>query len=191
MSLFLAGPATVPDPPQYPDVEAGVPDSECVTGDWYLDTTDYAAQAFAFMTGLGIPVDALAFEGDMHLAVSPARMTWSIDSSLVAVGSVMGQSFSVPSPFSGNGEWGWAPAPGADPGSPAENFVVFDDWLWGVPPADAADGVELPPFVDPDVSSRVNCVGDVLALQGDGAPFVGNFVRSDSPDGATPVGSTP
>ncbi|WP_116997503.1 hypothetical protein [Desertimonas flava] len=188
--LVAVAPVSLPEPVEpYPDVTTGVRDSECIGGHWYLDTADYAAQALAFLNGLGIPVEALAFQGTQHMEIDVATGVWSIDTALVAEGSVLGTAFSVPSAFSGNGEWAWSANPGSDelaagydPQAPGENFVTMDLWLWGVPPAEGETAVELPPFLDPEQPFQSACEGDTLAVRAPDAPLTGNFVRGESPE---------
>ena len=141
-------------------------DRDCLIGEWSLDTGDYQIQAFEFMAGLGIPIDSLMIGGE-QVVVFQDRGVMEVRTDLLVDATVYGYPLSVPSQSAGNGEW-----------SLDEGALAVENWLWGVEPAPTAPDQPSVPFFDPTVgAASAVCEGDALALQGPGAPLVGNFVR--------------
>jgi hypothetical protein len=142
------------------------PSADCLVGEWALDTADYQAQAFEFMAGLGIPVDALTISGEQVVAFQD-RGVMEVRTDLVVDATVYGYPLSVPSQSAGNGEW-----------SVEDGSLSVENWIWGVEPTPTAPDQPSVPFFDPAAgASAAVCEGDALQLQGPGAPLVGNFVR--------------
>ncbi len=149
---------------QTSDAAAG--DTSCLLGRWHLDTDDYAAQALAYVTGLGVPMSSLVISGDQILEFNESPfMNVATDLQLDAV--VHGQALAVSSQFAGGGEWGWD-------GDSASDIGV-DNWGWTVEPTAGPDG--SPPLLDPSQGISVTCSADRLTVQGSGAPLAGVFSR--------------
>lgn len=151
------------------------PLAECLEGTWQLDTADYLAQSTEYLRGLGIPLDALDVVGGQQISFT-ADGSFLQSTDMVWSASLAGIPVSVPS--ASVGEAAWALDDGA---------LSITDWSWLVAPgetsaSDLPPGMQAPEFptisLEGLTSGEVEC-GDVLVLQGDGAPLSGTFVRFD------------
>lgn len=161
-----AGEGATSSPTATTQTSAAGGDTACLLGRWHLDTDDYASQALAYVTGLGVPMESLVISGDQILDFNESPfMNIATDLQLDAV--VHGQPLSVSSQSAGGGEWGW----NAD----STSDIGVDGWEWTAAPTAGPEGA--PPLLDPSQGINVNCKSDRLTVRGPGAPLAGVFVR--------------
>lgn len=176
-SLVLVGcggsdPAPRDDSSQSPEPSSSATsesdaETSCLLGRWHLNVADYEAQAFAYMGGLGIPVESLSITGDQILDFNESPYL-GISTNLTINGVVKG--ITLPATISqnaGGGEWGW--------NGEAGTKIGVDNWEWTAGSPATADGG--PPLIDPSGGITVTCSEGNLAVRGSGAPLTGNFVR--------------
>ncbi len=142
------------------------PQTDCLVGEWTLDTEDYQAQAFAYLSGLGIPLESLTVGGQQVIEFQD-RGVMSVRTDLEVNASVFGNPISATSQSSGNGEW-----------STNGGALTVENWIWGIEPTPTTPDQPSVPLFDPTAGpSTAVCAGDSVRLQGPGAPLSATFVR--------------
>ncbi|CAN5582520.1 hypothetical protein BH10ACT7_BH10ACT7_19630 [soil metagenome] len=166
-SLASCAPGSDPDPaPSSPDeVEA---DSPCVVGAWQLDVPDYAAQAEAYLTGLGIPITEFAMSGDGTIEFTADGLVASaVD--LTTTGTIVAGDASVPvnvrSAYLGSGDWS---------AGDADDTITLSNWSNTLDPGVSIDPTApaIPTIDYTDIPLvAADCSADSLRLQAPDAPL--------------------
>lgn len=165
-----SAPSSTEPPPSQNPIAGSV--HECIQGQWSLDLDDYTAQSFEYVSA-GSPLEELTISGTYTLGFSGDRI--AIGSDLVLSGVVYGFPFSMEDAYSGAGDW-W-------PSGGTASSIEISDWLYhGDAPRSAVGDMDAPVgpmLIDPESRGpiTVDCRGDSLLIQGEGAPLTGKFVR--------------
>ena len=161
LSACSIGPTATPEPTD--DAMA----SDCIIGDWTLDTEDLESQVESLLS-VTTAVDDIDIQGDQTLTFADDG-TLSMRADLDATAEVDGRSLSRTLNATGTGSWAWV-----EEGS----SLQVTDWAWeSDPDSEPGDEAELPTFDFSDAEVGVTCSDDTLKLEPEGAPVTGTFTR--------------
>lgn len=160
---------TTPDADPAPTAE-----DPCIVGTWSLDVPAYAADAEAYVLGLGLPIEGFDLTGTGTITFTADGLV-ATDIALTTTGTIVAGDTRVPldqpSAYTGSGDWA--------PGSEADT-IDLANWA-NVPDPDAPVDPSAPavPAIDytdiPTVSAL--CTDEELVLQGPDAPFSARWRR--------------
>ena len=155
--------------PETPDADpAPTADDPCVVGTWSLDVPDYAAQAEAYVLGLGLPIEGFDLTGTGTITFTADGLV-ATDIALTTTGTIVAGDTRVPlsqlSAYSGSGDW--------STGSEADT-IDLANWA-NVPDPDvpvypAAPSVPAIDYTDIPTVTAI-CSDADLVLQGPDAPL--------------------
>ena len=169
-AALLSACAATPPPVSEPEPAAAAGSTPCIVGDWRLDVDDYAAQAEAYLLGLGLPIEDFAMQGEGSIRFTADGLV-AADIALTTTGTIVAGDTSVPveerSEYTASGDW-----------SQSDDDTTLDLANWSTVPDPAlggsdGDGSFAVPTIDytdmPAVTAE--CSTDTLLLQGPGAPM--------------------
>jgi hypothetical protein len=170
---------TAPDPGAQSG--AGGTTTQCVTGNWNLDTTDTANQLLQYLIAKEAPVIDSRADGAVVLHIgSDGTMTYTSGVTYDFTADAGGAGLEVMQSQIGDasGDWGW--------GDNANTVMTFTGWTSTVAINNSAQiggsavnfPLELPPDGPGSVPLTVTCGGDVLTTKADPSPFTLKWNRA-------------